>query len=92
MTNSDYNNTFQHECIIIIRINKNHCIFSPLIDRPDKKCIKRYRGCSRGNKSKELIELLTDDDLLIEIDFNFLILSFYNDGFLSFKLILILCT
>ena len=35
--------------------------------------------------------MLTDDDLLIEIDFNFLIQLLYNDRFLSFKLILILC-
>ena len=35
--------------------------------------------------------MLTDDDLLIEIDFKFLIQLLYNDRFLSFKLILILC-
>ena len=39
-------------------------------------------------------ELLTDNDLLIKIDFNsfnFLTQSIYNDRFLSFKLIFILC-
>ena len=37
------------------------------------------------------MELLTDDDLVIEIDFNFLIQSLCSDVFLSFKLVLFLC-
>ena len=35
--------------------------------------------------------MLTDNDLVIEIDFNFLIQSLCSDRFLSFKLVLFLC-